>query len=116
MKMTIMELQKTLEKVKSKECLVEIFGLGYVGFPLSIRLASSGFKVIGIDTDRKKIEQLKNNSLVGSQLDLRTAFLESVQNGNLIPSQTSTKSDRPRIGIVSVPTPISDKNNDSNVF
>jgi len=111
-----MDLQKTLEKVRSKKCLVEIFGLGYVGFPLSVRLASSGFKVIGIDTDRKKIEQLKNNSLVGSQIDLRTAFLESVQNGNFIPSQNSSKSDKPRIGIVSVPTPISDKNNDSNVF
>ncbi|HLA21901.1 MAG TPA: nucleotide sugar dehydrogenase [Nitrosopumilaceae archaeon] len=111
-----MELQKTLENVKSMECFIEVFGLGYVGFPLSIRLASSGFKVIGIDTDQKKIEQLKNNSLLGSQPSLRTAFLESAQNGNFIPSQYSTKSDKPRIGIISVPTPISDKNNDSNVF
>ncbi|HXV38593.1 MAG TPA: nucleotide sugar dehydrogenase, partial [Nitrosopumilaceae archaeon] len=111
-----MELQKTLEKVKSKECRVEVFGLGYVGFPLSVRLAGSGFKVIGVDTDRKKIEQLENNSLVSSQLDLRSAFLESAKNGNFIPSQHSSKSDKPRIGIISVPTPISDKDNDSNVF
>ena len=111
-----MGLQKTLEIVKSKECLIEVFGLGYVGFPLSIRLASSGFRVIGIDTDQQKIEQLKNNSLVGSHLDLRTAFLESMQKGNFVLLQNSSKSEKPRIGIISVPTPISDKNNDSNVF
>lgn len=111
-----MELQKTLEKVKSKECSVEVFGLGYVGFPLSVRLASSGFKVIGVDTDQKKIEQLENKSLVSSQLDLRTTFLESVKNGNFFPSQHSIKSDKPRIGIISVPTPISDKGKDSNVY
>jgi len=49
-----MKLKDTLEKIKLKDCSIQIFGLGYVGFPLSIRLAKSGFNVIGIDTDQKK--------------------------------------------------------------
>jgi len=54
-----LQLKETLEKIISKYCSIQVFGLGYVGFPLSIRLAKSGFKVIGIDTDLTKIERLK---------------------------------------------------------
>ena len=114
--MTIMELQKTLEKVRTKECLIEVFGLGYVGFPLSVRLASAGFKIVGIDTDKKKVENLKNKSLIGSHLDLQAQFLESLKNEKLVLSEKSNKSNNPRIGIISVPTPVSDRNVDSNVF
>ena len=34
-------------------------GQGYVGLPLSIYAAESGFQVIGIDTDTKKVNELK---------------------------------------------------------
>ena len=44
-----MTLEKTLELSRLDKFLVEIFGLGYVGFPLAIRLAKSGLKVRGID-------------------------------------------------------------------
>jgi len=111
-----LHLKETLEKINSKDCSVQVFGLGYVGFPLSIRLAKSGFKVIGIDTDLRKIENLKNNSLSDTQLSLNTAFLESIQNGNFVPSTISLKTDLPRIGIICVPTPVPDTKNDSEVY
>jgi len=41
-----MSLEKTHEHILAKNCLIQIFGLGYVGFPLAIRLSSAGFKVI----------------------------------------------------------------------
>ena len=53
-------LKKTVTKTKSKDCIIEIFGLGYVGFPLTIRLANSGFHVTGIDTDVDKIKRYEN--------------------------------------------------------
>jgi len=49
-----MYLETTLNEVVSKNCTIEIFGLGYGGFPLSIRLARSGFPVIGVNYDAKK--------------------------------------------------------------
>jgi len=111
-----MKLKDTLEKIKSKDCSIQIFGLGYVGFPLSVRLATSGFNVIGIDTDQKKIESLKNNVLLGSQLTLKNEFLESIRVGKFIPSNKPIKSEKPNIGIICVPTPISESNKDSNVY
>jgi len=111
-----MSLKNTLEKIGSFDCVIEIYGLGYVGFPLSVRLANSGFRVVGIDNDSAKIENLKNKILTSSQLILKNKFLETQQNGNLVLTEKPSNSNKPKIGIISVPTPIPDKNKDSNVF
>ena len=111
-----MSLKYTLEKINSFDCVIEIYGLGYVGFPLSVRLANSGFRVVGLDNDSAKIENLKNKILTSSQLILKNKFLETQQNGNLVLTEKPSNSNKPKIGIISVPTPIPDKNKDSNVF
>ena len=49
-----MELIQTKKKVNKKNCIVEVYGLGYVGFPLSVKLSKSGFFVIGIETGSDK--------------------------------------------------------------
>ena len=111
-----MTLTKTLEKIKDKSVYIEIFGLGYVGFPLAIRLAKSGLKVIGIDVNKNRIERLKKNQLLGSEINLKTEFLESLQSGDLQLDVTLTKADIPKIGIICVPTPIPNESTNSDVF
>jgi thioredoxin reductase len=37
-----------------------VVGLGYVGLTMALSAATNGIKVIGIDSDKKKIESLKN--------------------------------------------------------
>ena len=44
---------------KIKDLKLSIIGLGYIGLPGSIQFAKKGFKVIGFDTDKKKIELVK---------------------------------------------------------
>ena len=46
------------EKLQSREARLGVIGLGYVGLPLSMEFASSGFHVVGIDTDAEKIRLL----------------------------------------------------------
>ena len=72
-----MYLEKTLNAVETNSFIVEIFGLGYVGFPLAVKLSSSGFNVIGIDVNSKRIERLKDNVLMDSELSLKEQFLQS---------------------------------------
>ena len=51
---------KTLhEKIKNYESTIGIIGLGYVGLPLALRLSEESFKIIGFDSDEKKIATLK---------------------------------------------------------
>lgn len=50
--------EELLRKIATKEVVVGIFGLGYVGLPLLIRFAEVSIKVIGFDIDESKVEQL----------------------------------------------------------
>lgn len=43
-----------------KTRVVSIVGLGYVGLTLGLTLADLGFKVIGVDSNKKVVKQLKN--------------------------------------------------------
>lgn len=114
--MTLTHLENTLCKIQSNEFTISVFGLGYVGFPLSVRLASSGFKVIGVDTDSRKIEDLKNNILVESQREFQEALPQILENGNFSLSEHPIRSNEPRIGIICVPTPVPNGEVNSETF
>jgi UDP-N-acetyl-D-glucosamine dehydrogenase len=47
-----------IERFKSKEAVIGIVGLGYVGLPLMLRYSSIGFRVLGIDIDESKVSKL----------------------------------------------------------
>src|SRR3970282_2789036 len=102
-------MQKTLDAVKSKSCSIEVFGLGYVGFPLALRLCSGGFRVRGIDINTQRIKRLKNNELMDSELHLKNEFIHCRDNKNLELATFPTKSKDPKIVIISVHTPIPDE-------
>ena len=111
-----MDLQETKNKVTQKKCVVEIFGVGYVGFPLGIRLASYGFNVVDIDTNEERLKRLESNQLKQSENNLKEQFIDVRNKKKLSFSKLSSESSLPRIGIICVPTPISHKQNDSNIF
>lgn len=50
--------QKLLDKIASREAVIGIAGVGYVGLPLAVAFAEEGFSVIGVDVDETKVEAL----------------------------------------------------------
>ncbi len=52
--------RELLEKIHSKQAIVGIIGLGYVGLPLTLRFVEAGFQAIGFDIDVAKIETLNH--------------------------------------------------------
>jgi len=109
-------LQETLNQFSSKNCIIEVIGLGYVGFPLSLHLASGGLNVIGIDTNLERITRLNQNKLMESELNLSREFEKSRKNQNLIFSDKPKQTDTSKIGIICVPTPIGKNSVDSNIY
>ena len=105
-----------IEQLTNKETKLAVIGLGYVGFPLAVRLASNGFKVRGIDVSTNRIDRLKNNDLMDSELHLKNEFIQCRENNNFELLTTPKKSEQPKIGIISVPTPIPDENTPSYKF
>ncbi len=109
------DLNKTLESMP-QEIVVEIFGLGYVGFPLAVRLACKGINVRGIDINQERLSRLKSNKLMDSELNIKEDFNAARKNNKLDFSETPQESDMPKIGIICVPTPTPTNYTDSSVF
>ncbi|WP_442963042.1 UDP-N-acetyl-D-glucosamine 6-dehydrogenase [Pseudomonas sp. Leaf127] len=49
---------RVLDLLKSRDALIGIVGLGYVGLPLMLRYNRIGYRVLGIDIDTFKVETL----------------------------------------------------------
>ena len=47
-----------LEKLRSRQALIGIVGLGYVGLPLSLTYAEVGYQVLGLDIDQVKADSI----------------------------------------------------------
>jgi len=51
-------INKIIEKLKNKDAVIAIVGLGYVGLPLAREFLKKEFTVLGFDIDEKKVEML----------------------------------------------------------
>lgn len=49
-----------IDKLVSKEAVIGIVGLGYVGLPLMLRYNDIGFRVLGVDIDSQKVGKLND--------------------------------------------------------
>ena len=67
-----------IQKIESYDLRVAVLGLGYVGLPLAVAFAEAGFRVIGIDTDEKKV-RLVNRGI---------SYVEDIPNERLTPLVT----------------------------
>jgi UDP-N-acetyl-D-glucosamine dehydrogenase len=47
-----------MEKFRTDQAHVAVVGLGYVGLPLAVAFAQAGYRVTGIDIDRRKVEAI----------------------------------------------------------
>jgi UDP-N-acetyl-D-glucosamine dehydrogenase len=50
--------EQLLARLADRSAVIGILGLGYVGLPLMLRFSEVGFRVLGIDIDRSKVEAL----------------------------------------------------------
>src|ERR1700754_4994728 len=47
-----------LDRIATRKARVGVIGLGYVGLPLAVEFARSGFEVTGFDVDPRKIAEI----------------------------------------------------------
>jgi len=93
-----------IESFKKKEAQVCVIGLGYVGLPLCISIAKAGFRVIGIDLDKKKVDAIHNG--FSYLKDVCSETLKKYREKGLIQvTSTYEKISESQVVIVCVPTP-----------
>lgn len=81
--------------------MVNVIGLGYIGLPTALMMASHGVKVIGTDYNKELVEILKSGKTTFKENGLDELFYNARQAG----ISFSTEYQSTDIYIVSVPTP-----------
>jgi len=100
-----MSYEEFKKKMESKQAVVGVIGLGYVGLPLAVAFAEAGYRVVGFDIDTTKIDSLlKGESYV---LDVESEKIKEVlDKENFLPTSDFSKiRDVDSISIC-VPTPL----------
>jgi UDP-N-acetyl-D-glucosamine dehydrogenase len=93
-------------KLQQHNATAAVIGLGYVGLPLALEIASAGFNVVGIDLDQNKIATLKEGqSYIGDVSD--KAISDAIKTERFTPTwDFSALRDVDTVSIC-VPTPLS---------
>jgi len=94
-----------IDKVNKREAVIGICGLGYVGLPLVMAFNRQGFKVIGFDIDKSKIDKLAKGESYIAHLDF-DYLKKQCDSGKFVPTTDFGKIGEPDVILIAVPTPL----------
>jgi nucleotide sugar dehydrogenase len=104
-----MELSLIEERISSKKLVLAVFGLGRIGLPTAVEFAHHGYKVIGVDINKKLLEDLRKSNTFVDEPGL-VELLQECNSKNMIDyidnaEQAVEKSD---FLVLCLPTPITE--------
>ena len=93
------------EKILNREATIGVIGLGYVGLPLAVEKAKTGFDVIGFDIQEKKVQMVnEGHNYIG---DVVNEDLERiVKEGKLRATTDFDELKNCDVAAICVPTPL----------
>ncbi|MFB3880145.1 MAG: nucleotide sugar dehydrogenase [Armatimonadota bacterium] len=94
-----------LERIETREATVGVIGMGYVGLPLAMLLARTGFAVTGFDVDRRKVDELTAGRSYIKHIPA-DAVGELIAEGSLTASHDFARLAEPDAILICVPTPL----------
>ncbi|WP_454060907.1 nucleotide sugar dehydrogenase [Candidatus Nitrospira salsa] len=104
---------KILDKIKDRSAIVGVVGLGYVGLPLAVLQAKTGFSVIGIDSVAEKVDLVnQGNNYIGDVDDAE--LREVVESKKFVASTDFSKLKDCDVVLICVPTPLT-KNKEPDI-
>lgn len=56
------QLQRFVNAIEDRSAIIGILGLGYVGIPLALSVSDAGFRVVGFDVNKKRIDELNDGA------------------------------------------------------
>ncbi len=95
---------KLIGKLNDRSALIGIVGLGYVGLPLMLRFIESGYRVLGLDIDPKKVATLNRG---GSYIEhIPAAKIKNARKHGFEATTDFSLSRKADALIICVPTPL----------
>ena len=97
--------QQLLHKIHTRQARVAVIGLGYVGLPLAVAFAETGYPVVGVDVDVHKVKSINRGESYIQ--DIPSSRLASVvDSGALSASADYAILSECDVAIICVPTPL----------
>lgn len=82
--------EQLIQKFQNRDAHIAVIGLGYVGLPLCVAFAEAGYRVTGIDLDRRKVDAInQGESYIGDIPSARLRALVGVTEAVAVQSGTS---------------------------
>lgn len=97
--------EKRYYKIKEDKPLINVIGLGYIGLPTALMIASRGEKVVGTDCNKELVDTLNAGRVTFEEKGLSELYDMAVASG----IRFSNKYQKNDVYIVSVPTPYDKK-------
>lgn len=95
------------EKIRDKQAVVGVIGLGYVGLPLIRAFTSNGFRCMGFDVDQVKVDKLLAGQSYIKHIDAG-AMSKLIETDRFVPTADMTRLNEADCVIICVPTPLND--------
>src|SRR5687767_2864552 len=92
-------------KIERRDVLVGIIGLGYVGLPLALQLANSGYRVLGFDVSRAVVDGINAGKTHIKDVE-PTQFAERVGAGLITATTDMSRLSECDAISICVPTPL----------
>ncbi len=97
--------ENLLEKIRTRTMVVGVVGLGYVGLPLAVEKAKAGYKTIGFDIQKSKVDMVsRGENYIGDVVDKDLA--ELVGSGMLSATTDFSAIGQADFIAICVPTPL----------
>ena len=94
-----------LEKITKRTATVGVVGLGYVGLPLAVLQARTGYRVVGIDEAAERVERVNRGENYISDVDV-AELQQVVRAGRLSATQEFGTLRECDVVLICVPTPL----------
>ena len=94
-----------LEKLRQRQALIGVVGLGYVGLPLCLTYAEKGYRVLGLDIDQSKIQAIGEGRSYIQHID-GGRIEQARQQGRLDATTNFAQAAEADALILCVPTPL----------
>jgi UDP-N-acetyl-D-glucosamine dehydrogenase len=95
------------ELIRTKQALVGVIGLGYVGLPLIRAFTAAGFRCLGFDTDKTKVDKLSAGESYIRHID-SAALAKLVRENTFEPTANMARLGEADCIVICVPTPLTE--------
>ncbi len=104
-KLSQVDMSAVLRRIVEHRSQVGILGLGYVGLPLGLAFAESGFCVLGFDVDATKVDVLSRKQCYIEHLEV-SRIEQAVDAGRFAATADFDRLGEPDVLLICVPTPL----------